>query len=80
MPTATTTIRVDVETRAKLLELSHANNETLIEIVRQAAEELSRKFFARNVAREFEQLRADPVAFADYMREAEETDVSDGIC
>jgi hypothetical protein len=80
MATATTTIRVDTATRDKLLELSHDNNVTLIEIVRQAADELSKKFFARNVVAQLEKLRADPVAWQDYLDEAEETYVSDGIC
>jgi len=76
---ATTTIRVDTDTHARLLELSEATGASLIETVREAAEALRRQRFARQVAAELDQLRADPEAWEAYLAEAEATSVADGI-
>lgn len=50
-----------------------------METVRLAAEALERQRFARQVAREFAELRKSPSAWADYLAEAESTSVTDGI-
>ncbi len=76
---ATTTIRVDTDTHAKLLEISTASGSSLVETVREAADILHRQRFAVNVAKELAALRDDPVAWNDYVAEAAKTCVSDGI-
>lgn len=76
---ATTTIRVDAETHARLVELSQARGRSLIDTVREAVEALGRQRFAERVADELTALRADPAAWKDYLAEAEESSVADGI-
>jgi hypothetical protein len=76
---ATTTIRVDVDTHAKLSELSAARGVTLMETVRDAAEALRRQRFARQVAAELAALRASPASWSDYLADAEATAVADGV-
>lgn len=76
---ATTTIRVDTATHAKLLELARSTGSSLVETVRDAAEALRRQRFARQVASEYASLRADPAAWGDYLAEAESSSVADGI-
>ncbi|MFN3218673.1 MAG: hypothetical protein ACE367_19430 [Acidimicrobiales bacterium] len=76
---STTTIRVDTETHARLVELTAASGETLIETVRAAAEALRRQRFAAQACAQFEALQADPAAWADYLAEASVTEVVDGI-
>lgn len=75
----TTTIRVDTDTHARLLELSSATGESLIETVRDAAEALRRQRFAAQVASELAELQNDPQAWADYLANADTTSVTDGI-
>ena len=75
----TTTIRVDRETHAKLLELSSASGSSLMETVRDAAEALRRQRFARQVASELVALRGSQSAWADYLADAEATAVGDGV-
>jgi hypothetical protein len=75
----TTTIRVDTDTHARLLDLSKATGASLIETVRDATEALSRQRFAHQVAAELDKLRQDPQAWEAYLAEAEETSVSDGV-
>ena len=79
MDMATTTIRVDTDTHARLLALSKATGTSLIDTVRDATEALRRQRFARQVAAELADLRDDPEAWADYLAEAGETSVSDGL-
>lgn len=79
MRVATTTIRVDTATHAKLLELSEATNSSLMDTVRDAAAALRRQRFAQQVARELSALRDEPDAWADYLADAESTAVADGI-
>jgi hypothetical protein len=74
-----TTIRVDAETHATLLELGEATGSSLIDTVREAAEALRRQRFASRVSVEFAALRRDGAAWADYLAEAESTDVADGV-
>jgi hypothetical protein len=76
---ATTTIRVDGETHAKLVELSDAAGASLIDTVRDAAEALSRLRFAIRVAEELETLRGDPEQWAAYLADADSTSVTDGV-
>lgn len=76
---ATTTIRVDTRTHAKLLELSQSTGSSLMETVRDAAEALRRQRFARQVVEELSALRDDPSAWADYLTEAESTSTADGV-
>jgi predicted DNA-binding protein len=76
---ATTTIRVDTGTHARLVELSRATGATLIETVRDAAEALRRQRFAHQVAAELAELRRDPASWESYLAEADSTSMTDGI-
>ncbi|MFV2039254.1 MAG: hypothetical protein ACC660_03330 [Acidimicrobiales bacterium] len=75
----TTTIRVDADTHARLVELSRATGDSLIETVRYATEALRRQRFAQQVAAELTDLENDPGAWAAYLAEADSTAVNDGI-
>jgi len=75
----TTTIRVDAETHARLVELSQAAGASLIETVRDATEALRRQRFAHQVAGELERLHHDPEVWQAYLTEAGSTSVGDGI-
>lgn len=75
----TTTIRVDSDTHARLLELSRATGTSLIETVRDAAEALRRQRFAHQVAAELAELRNDRAAWDAYLSETDATSVTDGI-
>ena len=75
----TTTIRVDKETHAHLLELSRASGASLGDTVREAAEALRRSRFADEVSGQLEELRQDPAAWDSYLAEADTTSVNDGI-
>lgn len=75
----TTTIRVDTETHARLIELSESTGSSLMATVRAAAEALRRQRFARQVAAELEGLRDSPEAWSAYMAESDQTSVTDGI-
>jgi predicted transcriptional regulator len=76
---ATTTIRVDTDTHARLVELSEASGTSLTATVREAAEALRRQRFARQVADELAALRSDPEAWSSYLAEAEGTSVADAL-
>ena len=75
----TTTIRVDRDTHARLLDMSSESGDSLTETVRQAAEALRRMRFGSRVQEEYAALRNDPDAWADYVAEAESSHVADGI-
>lgn len=75
----TTTIRVDRDTHTRLLEMSTDAGDSLTETVRQAAEALRRLRFGLRVQDEYAAFRSDPDAWADYLAEAESSDVNDGI-
>lgn len=75
----TTTIRVDRDTHARLLELSRASGASLVDTVREAAEALRRNRFADEVSGQLEELRQDPAAWDSYLAEADTTSVNDGI-
>lgn len=76
---ATTTIRVDTDTHAELVELAAETGASLMDTTRSAVEALRRQRFAQHVTEELNALRADPEAWADYLAEAERTAVPDGI-
>jgi len=76
---ATTTIRVDADTHAQLVELSQRAGASLIDTVRDAAEALRRQRFAHQVAGELEALRHDADAWQAYLTEADATAVTDGV-
>lgn len=75
----TTTIRVDRDTHARLLDMSSESGDSLTETVRQAAEALRRMRFGLRVQEEYAALRSDPDAWSDYLAEAESSHVADGI-
>jgi hypothetical protein len=75
----TTTIRVDTETHAALLDLAAESGASLMETTRAAAEALRRQRFAGHVTDELNALRSDPDAWGDYLAEAGSTSVRDGI-
>ena len=62
---ATTTIRVDTDTHARLVEMSKASGASLIDTVRDAAEALRRLRFAQQVTDELAELREDPEAWEE---------------
>ncbi len=76
---ATTTIRVDKETHARLQALSRESGRSLIETIRDATEALGRQRFAHHVATELAELRADANAWKAYLADADSTSVTDGI-
>lgn len=77
--TTTTTIRVDHETHARLLEMSSISGTSLMETVRDAADALRRQRFARQVAAELTELRSDESAWEAYLADADTTAVADGV-
>jgi hypothetical protein len=76
---ATTTIRVDRDTHARLQALSIESGRSLLDTVRDAVEALGRQRFASQVADQLVALQADQRAWKDYLAEAESTSVADGI-
>ena len=75
---ATTTIRVDRDTHARLLEMSRETGDSLTDTVRQAAEALRRLRFGLRVQEEYATLRRDPGAWAGYLAEVESSHLADG--
>ena len=75
----TTTIRVDTETHAALLDLAAETGSSLMDTTRAAAEALRRQRFAGHVTDELNALRSDADAWGDYLAEADSTSVRDGI-
>lgn len=75
----TTTIRVDTETHAQLLELSRAEGTSLIETVRHATDALRRARFAQQVAAELADLRDDDDRWTSYVADADRSAVADGL-
>ena len=76
---ATTTIRVDSDTHARLQALSRESGASLIDTIRDATEALGRQRFGHHVAAELVALQTDEAAWKDYLAEAESTSVADGI-
>lgn len=75
----TTTIRVDTETHAALLDLAAETGSSLMDTTRAAAEALRRLRFAGHVTDELNALRSDPDAWGEYLAEADGTSVGDGL-
>lgn len=75
----TTTIRVDTDTHATLLDLAAESGRSLQDTARAAAEALRRQRFGALVTEELQELRVDPEAWADYSAAAEATSVNDGV-
>ena len=76
---STTTIRVDTDTHAQLIELSELTGSSLMATVRDAAEALRRQRFAAQVAAELSAIRDDPEAWSSYLAEGDATTVTDGL-
>ena len=76
---ATTTIRVDSDTHARLVALSREAGWSLIDTVREAAEALRRQRFAQQVRFELGKLAQDGRAWEEYLAEGEATSVADGL-
>jgi len=76
---ATTTIRVHTSTHARLIEMSNESGATLLDTVDDATSALSRERFARKVSGEFARLKKDSPAWDDYVSEADQTAVGDGV-
>ena len=74
----TTTIRVDLDTHAELMQMSKASGTSLVETVRAAAEALRRQRFAQTVSAEYAALRSDPDAWAEYLADGD-LPAGDGI-
>ena len=75
----TTTIRVDTDTHARLLEMSQEAGMSLGATVQDAAEALWRQRFARHAIEQIRELHKDAEAWQAYLAEAEETHVADGV-
>lgn len=50
-----------------------------MEILRRATDALDREIFVGEARSQMEKLKADPQAWADYLRESSMTEVADGI-
>ncbi len=74
-----TTIRVSEETRDRLASLASATGRPMTRILDEAVEALERKLFFETLNRRYEELRADPEAWAeiDQERRSEEGAVGD---
>ncbi len=77
--TDSTTIRVDRDTHQRLLAFSQQQGLSLIEVLRRATDALDRELFVGEARAQIEKLKADPQAWADYLRESLLTEVADGI-
>jgi hypothetical protein len=66
---ATTTIRVDEDTREKARALSCEMGIPIHEVVAKAVDDFRRKQFLAAANAEYAALRADPVAWAELMEE-----------
>jgi predicted transcriptional regulator len=59
-----TTIRVTDETHRRIAQLSRETGSPMTDVVTQAIDALERKLFFADVNRRYEELRADPEAWA----------------
>ena len=66
---ATTTIRVSIEVREKIAELSKAEGKTTAQLIKEMVEEREKQQFFEGLAEDFRRLRNDPEAWADYQNE-----------
>ncbi len=74
-----TTIRVDRDTHRSLLDLSQSADLSLMEVLRRATAALEQQLFVAEAKSQMQRLRADPQAWADYLRDSLLTEVSDGV-
>ncbi len=77
--TDSTTIRVDRDTHRRLLDLSQSADLSLMEVLRRATAALEQQLFVAEAKSQMQRLRADPQAWADYLRDSLLTEVSDGV-
>jgi predicted transcriptional regulator len=75
------TIRVPQETHAQLRRLAASRKQPIGEVVAAAVERLEEEEFWRDMETAFEELRADPEAWDEYLAEHREWDVTllDGL-
>ena len=64
-----TTIRVDSGTHERLMKLADELNTSIVDIVRRALTELEQSRFMDQVVSDFEALRADSEAWAEYSKD-----------
>jgi hypothetical protein len=78
---ATVTIRVDQQTRNKLVELADKEQTTLGAVVREALDSYERDRFFAQVREDLIRLRSNPEEWNDYMAEFESMDgtLMDGL-
>jgi len=77
--TDSTTIRVDRDTHRRLLDLSQSADLSLMEVLRRATAALEQQLFIAEAKSQMQRLRADPQAWADYLRDSLLTEVPDGV-
>jgi predicted transcriptional regulator len=71
---ASTTVRVSEHTHELLRKLAAASGEPLQRVLERAVENYRREQFYAEFNAAFERLRADPVAWKDYLAEQAEMD------
>jgi predicted transcriptional regulator len=76
---ASTTIRVDEQTRSRLSAISEAQGRPMTVVVHDAVDALERRLFFEQLNQRYAELRADPVAWAEIEAEraAESGAISD---
>lgn len=67
---ASTVIRVEEKTHAKLKSWADQQHKPVGQIVTELVEQAAAEKFWREMREDFERLRSDPVAWADYQEEA----------
>jgi len=66
---ATSTLRIDPTTQARLRDLAHRRGESMREVVARAVEELWREQLLEEINASFARLREDPEAWAQELEE-----------
>ena len=66
---STTTIRVPTETYTQLQHLAEAGHESIGSIVQRAVEQYEEKLFWQEYHRQAAEIRADPIAWAEWQAE-----------
>ncbi len=70
----TTTVRVRRPDSERLQSLAQHRHTTVIEVLHSAIDALERQDFLRGLNQDYEQLRADPKRWEQYMAERQEWD------
>lgn len=70
----TTTVRVRRPDSERLQSLAQDRHTTVIEVLHSAIDALERQDFLRGLSRDYEQLRADPERWHQYLAERQEWD------